>query len=428
MTTRSPFLNEPYAAYHYRAVPPEDADLTHTGPGTPCGEYFRRFWQPVALSAEVKDLPVRIKIMHEDLVVFRDRRSRVGLLQLHCSHRGTSLEYGQISDIGIRCCYHGWHYDIDGRILDMPTEPPESDFKSRLCHGAYPTQEYKGFIWAYLGPPGRRPPFPRFDIMETDEFDHTDAATKAVWPCNWLQIRDNFMDPLHTVILHTISPEGTGFAGSMAVMGDIEFAETPVGMVYIHARRIGEHLWFRMAENVYPNMSASGLNAEDGSRAHPFNGPEITLWAVPIDDTHTINFRLRHYRSWQPRSEQAPLMAFGQEATRSYEETQRLPGDYDAQVAQRPIAVHALEHLTASDRGIIMWRKRLREGIEAVKRGDDPHPIIRRGGGVIPTYAGDTVLVVPQAATEAEDRKQRLEIGVQLIEEYITAHPKKLSC
>jgi nitrite reductase/ring-hydroxylating ferredoxin subunit len=382
----------------------------------------------VALSRELKQLPVRIKIMHEDLVVFRDGRGRVGVLELHCSHRGTSLEYGQITDTGIRCCYHGWHYDVDGRILDMPTEPAESDFKDRLCHGAYPAREYKGFVWAYLGPPERRPPFPRFDFFESDEFDHTDAAATATWPCNWLQIRDNFMDPLHTVILHSISPEGTGFSEAMAIAGDIEFAETPVGMVYIHVRRVGEHVWLRMAENIYPNIGSSGLNAEDGSREHSFNGPEVTIWAVPIDDTHTINFRIRHFRSWHPREVQGPLMAFGQEAIRSYEETQRLPGDYEAQVGQRPIAVHALEHLTSSDRGIILWRKRLREGIEAVKRGEDPHPILRTEGLVIPTYSNDTVLVVPPAPTESQDRKRRLEVAFQVIERYIKDHPAKITC
>src|SRR5262245_55433664 len=136
MTTKPPFLSTSYGGYYEPDIPKEDEELTHTGPRTPCGEYLRRFWQPVALSHGLKDLPLAIKIMGEELVVFRDKRNRVGVLKLHCSHRGTSLEFGIISDQGIRCCYHGWHYDVDGKILETPGEPPDSTLKERLYHGA----------------------------------------------------------------------------------------------------------------------------------------------------------------------------------------------------------------------------------------------------------------------------------------------------
>jgi phenylpropionate dioxygenase-like ring-hydroxylating dioxygenase large terminal subunit len=163
-------LSTPYSAYYFRDVPKEDEELTHVGPGTPCGEYFRRYWLPVELSAELKDLPRRIRILGEDLVIFRDRGGRVGLLQLHCSHRGTSLEFGVVVDRGIECCYHGWHYDVDGTLLDTPGEPPGSTFKDRLCHGAYPVTEYKGMVFAYMGPPDRKPPFPILDTFELPGF------------------------------------------------------------------------------------------------------------------------------------------------------------------------------------------------------------------------------------------------------------------
>ena len=139
MTTNVPFLTAPYSGYLHSDVPPDDEEITRSGPGTPGGEWLRRFWQPVALSEELKDLPKAIRILNEDLVVFRDRSGRVGLLELHCSHRGTSLEFGQIEERGIRCCYHAWCYDVDGRILDTPGEPAESTLKDRLHHGAYPT-------------------------------------------------------------------------------------------------------------------------------------------------------------------------------------------------------------------------------------------------------------------------------------------------
>src|SRR5258705_6326483 len=144
MTPAKPFLNTPYGAYLAREVPPPDPELTCVGPGTPCGEYLRRFWQPVAFARDLLDVPLRIRIMGEDLVVFRDKAGRVGLLQLHCAHRGTSLEFGLISEGGIRCCYHRWLYPVDGPILETPGEPASSTLKDRLSHGPHPTHERVG--------------------------------------------------------------------------------------------------------------------------------------------------------------------------------------------------------------------------------------------------------------------------------------------
>ena len=122
MATRVPFLNTTYSAYHHREFPPEDTELTQVGPGTPGGEYLRRFWQPIITSAEVQDLPRRLRILGEDLVAFRDKSGATGLLELYCPHRGTSLEFGLVCDKGLRCCYHGWLVDVDGKILVI-TQP-----------------------------------------------------------------------------------------------------------------------------------------------------------------------------------------------------------------------------------------------------------------------------------------------------------------
>ena len=163
MATRAPFLTTRFGAYYHRDVPQEDTELTHTGPGTPCGEYLRRFWQPICFTDELRDLPVRVRVLGEDLVVFRDFRGAIGLLELHCPHRGTSLEFGLISERGIRCCYHGWLFDVDGVILETPGEPVTSTLKQRLCHGAYPTHEHNGIVFAYMGPPEEQPAFPLYD-------------------------------------------------------------------------------------------------------------------------------------------------------------------------------------------------------------------------------------------------------------------------
>ena len=163
MTTRAPFLTRSYGGYYHRDLPPEDDVLTHVGPGTPCGEYLRRFWNPVVFSDELNDLPVRVRVMGEDLVVFKDRQGQVGALQLHCCHRGTSLEFGVVSERGLRCCYHGWLFDVDGRVLETPGEPASSTLKDRLYQGAYPTEVYHGIVFVYMGPPETKPPFPVFD-------------------------------------------------------------------------------------------------------------------------------------------------------------------------------------------------------------------------------------------------------------------------
>ena len=140
-------LDKPFGAYYSAKNVREDAALTHVGPSTPGGEYLRRFWQPVALSSELGDLPKNIDMLGEALVLFRTRNGNVGLLDRHCSHRGASLEYGLPSDEGIVCCYHGWYYGTDGRVIEAPNDPA-SRAPGSLWHGAYSTHEYRGIIFA----------------------------------------------------------------------------------------------------------------------------------------------------------------------------------------------------------------------------------------------------------------------------------------
>src|SRR6516164_1589964 len=135
MAERLAFLSKAYSAYYHRGMPPVDKELTQVGSGTPCGEYLRRFWQPIVVSNELGDVPKRLKILGEDLIAFRDSSGEIGLLELHCPHRGTSLEFGLIESKGIRCCYHGWLFAGDGTILETPGEPMNSTLKDRLYHG-----------------------------------------------------------------------------------------------------------------------------------------------------------------------------------------------------------------------------------------------------------------------------------------------------
>jgi phenylpropionate dioxygenase-like ring-hydroxylating dioxygenase large terminal subunit len=134
----------------------ENEMLTRVGKGTPGGEMLRRYWHPVGFTNELKNRPVKRRLLGEDLVLFRDDQRRAGLLGLYCTHRGTSLEFGHVEDGGLRCCYHGWLYDVSGKILETPGEPTDSTFSQRVRHPAYKVQELAGIIFAYLGPAALR--------------------------------------------------------------------------------------------------------------------------------------------------------------------------------------------------------------------------------------------------------------------------------
>jgi phenylpropionate dioxygenase-like ring-hydroxylating dioxygenase large terminal subunit len=425
MTTRAPFLKTRYGGYHHRQAPREDAELTHVGPDTPCGEYMRRFWQPICFSDELKGLPVKLKILGEELVAFRDGTGAAGLLELHCPHRGTSLEFGLVGAKGIRCCYHGWLFDVDGTILETPGEPATSTLKDRLCHGAYPVHEAHGIVFTYMGPPEAMPAFPTYDSFVRPGF-RLIPGRKYFYPCNWLQILENTMDAVHTAFLHTIV-SGAVFTDQFGVLPELEFAETPVGIIYIATRRVGDNIWARMVENVLPNLQQVAPVWENGLNEHPFSGPMMSRWIVPLDDTNTMLIEYRHVSEtegatpdwWADRD----IMLAGQLGADTYEQSQRQPGDFEAQVSQRPVAVHGLEHLGTTDRGVIMFRNQVRRGITAVKSGNDPVGLFRDGRSLIPTYCNDTVVHAPAARTLELDKKLMRETGRRLAEGYLRAPP-----
>jgi nitrite reductase/ring-hydroxylating ferredoxin subunit len=383
---------------------------------------LRRFWQPVCFADELRDLPLRIRILGEDLVVFRDFRGEVGLLELHCPHRGTSLEFGLISERGIRCCYHGWLFDVDGAILETPGEPATSTLKDRLCHGAYPTQEHHGIVFAYMGPPEHRPPLSKYDSFYRPGYRLV-PGPKYYYPCNWLQILENSMDPVHTAFLHTIV-SGSQFTDEFGQLPELDFTETPVGMMYIATRRVGDNIWARMVENISPNLQQVAPIWEDGHQEHPFSGPMLSRWIVPVDDTNTLLIELRHVSETAgvtPGWWADNVMAPGQLAADSYEAGQRKPGDYEAQVSQRQIAIHGLEHLGVTDRGVIMFRQLLRRSIRAVQDGRTPDGLGQEG--IIGTYSNDTVVRVPPAATAEDDRQLMRATGRRLAESYLAQPP-----
>ena len=418
MSERAPFLNTAYSAYHHRERPREDEELTRVGPGTPCGEYLRRFWQPVILSSELGELPRRLRILGEDLVAFRDKSGAIGLLELHCPHRGTSLEFGLIGDKGIRCCYHGWLFDADGTILETPGEPVDSTLKDRLFHGAYPVREYSGLVFAYMGPPDRQPDFRILDTYELSGYRQI-ARAPTLWECNWLQVKENSMDPAHLAFLHTL-PGSEGFTDDFKELAEWDWMETPVGMVYIDTRRQADRVWVRVADFILPNIHQFPPNADPMALRNSINRPQATTWAVPLDDTHTM--QIGYQRAPEGR-EVRRGSGFGQDAKRSYEERQRVPGDYDAQISiHGGVSRHGLEHLASTDRGIIMMRNMIRQGIRAVRDGEDLGYPILKNGAAVPTYSHDRVVSgIPAAPTPAEDKRLLRKVARNVVAQTVQA-------
>lgn len=378
-------------------VPAENAELTHVMAGTPMGEVLRRYWQPVCLSADIDELPKYVKILGEELVAFRDKRGRVGVLDAHCVHRGASLEYGRIEAEGIRCCYHGWLFAPDGTCLEQPGEPPDSNFKSKVAQPHYPAREYGGLVFAYMGPPDREPAFPRFDVLAQPGwslFAYRNMSRGFVAECNWLQIQENAMDPVHTAFLHsTISSRQ--FTDIYATLPELGFEETAYGMKYIRTAKLPSGRTFvRVQENFTPNMRSIADNLTP-DRAFSERATLIGWW-VPVDNTHTIGF---HIEAYDPLDKEKVSTfsqakegrtAGTQEAHRDYADTQRNPDDKEAQVSQRPIAVHALERLGTTDRGVIMFRKLLRRAIKDMEEGRDPQNA-SKDSTLISVVAGNTV-------------------------------------
>ena len=385
-----------------------DDELTKVGPSTPCGEYLRRFWMPVAMTDQVHDLPYRIRILGEDLILFREKGGKLGLVHLHCAHRNMSLEFGIIEDGGIRCSYHGWKYAIDGSIMERPCEPAASRLKKGACLGAYPVVEYKGLAFAYLGPKDTIPPFPMFDTFDEEGDEMIPYLIES--PCNWLQVMENAWDPFHVVYLHTKSVR-TQFIDAFAEMPKIEFFERPFGEFYTNTRRVGDFIWLRIHDKILPSFTQNGGHFPTPDQPLYFGRCGLSRWITPVDDTHSLVIAWRHFREGDDASGLTDRNEvgfgktdfYGQGPDRPYEQRQRDPGDYDAWVSQGPINVHKNEHQAVTDRGVAMVRRKLRKAIRQVQNGESVDQISRHYDDAIPSYGGDTILRIPLQEGKDDD-------------------------
>jgi hypothetical protein len=381
--------------------------ITGTGPGTPCGALMRRYWQPAALVEELDGpRPVkRLRLLGEDLVLFRDDAGRYGLLARHCAHRGADLAFGRCEDGGLRCPFHGWLFDATGACLDQPAEPAGSTFHRKIQQPAYPVVARSGILWAYLGP-GAPPPFPSFDCFIAPD-SHV-FAFKGLWSCNWLQALEVGIDPAHASHLHRFfhdeDPNDAAYGRQFraATIGadipmtrllrevpnpSLECVETEYGLRITTLRPVNRQVTHvRVTNMLFPSAFVIPLSRE----------MSITQWHVPVDDTHCYWYAV--FTSFAAPVDKATMRAqrvtactlpeyaprAGRHNDWGFDPAEQRSATYTgmgmdinvhdqwAVESMGAIQDRTQEHLGTSDRIIIAARRRFFRAIEDVAAGRDP--------------------------------------------------------
>lgn len=372
--------------------------ITQTGPGTPGGDMFRRYWHPVLLSDELPPGgdPVPIDILGEELVAFRDEQDRIGLLDRHCCHRGADISYGRLENGGIRCLYHGWLFDVNGQCLEQPAEPPGSTFKDKVCQQAYSTHEAGGAIFAYMGP-GEAPEFPAYEYLNMREGQY--SVYKVFEACNYHQANEGNIDPVHVGFLHRNFDADNPFTLHEATP-ELEVEETDFGFRLYQMRPGPEGKKnLRITNFCLPDWSIiSGPQGGDGY---------IAIWHVPVDDhshwrwgfairrditiapdgtpSEEIDFRSRHSKEFTPERHFVRNAGNRYHQDRAKMKTDNFNGmgpnfnvhDAFASESQGSISDRTKEHLASSDAGVICARQQLLEAVAAVQRGAEPRGVVR---------------------------------------------------
>lgn len=373
--------------------------LTRTDRGTPAGGLLRRYWHPVALVEEIPagGAPVPLKIMGEELVLFRDEQGQPGLLGLHCAHRGADLSYGRLEDGGLRCIYHGWLYDTTGRCLEQPGEPAGSTFHERIRQAAYPCVERADAIWAYLGP-GEPPEFPNYEFLAVP--NEQSFGIKLFSECNWLQGNEGNIDLLHLSFLHYMlrgpggaSAEHLNHRGAAPHRESVEAEHRDYGMRVCKVQRLSdEEKLLYLCTYVMPSAYAfpGGVVGDDGYSLN---------WHVPVDDTHHWKFTFvhnrarpldkvairsgrqamgEHYRSTRNR-ENRFLQDRAQMAGQTYSGMGSVFQAHDlcATEGAGPIQDRSHEHLSSQDASVVMSRRLLLKALKDIEDGRDPQGVVR---------------------------------------------------
>ncbi len=395
--------------------------LTQTGPGTACGKLFRSYWLPALLAEELPDNdcpPVRVKLLSERLLAFRDSEGRLGLIDEFCAHRGVSLWFGRNEEAGLRCPYHGWKYDVTGQCIEVPSEPEESGFCQRIKLKSYPLVERGGVLWTYMGEPEKQPPLPEWEFA-TVPARHR-YISKRTQESNWLQALEGGIDSSHVSFLHrgdlNSDPLFKGAKGNQYNMADsrpvFEVVESAGGL-YIGARRNAENeqYYWRITQWVMPSFTMIAPRGHHSVHGH--------FW-IPIDDENcwTWSFDYHPIReltdaeiaamkdgksiyvkfvpgTWRPRANKDNdylIDRAAQKAGKTYSGVEGIAmQDASLQESMGPIVDRAKENLVSTDNGIIMARHRLLRSVKAlndkgeVPPGVDPvHQKVRSAAVMLP--------------------------------------------
>jgi 5,5'-dehydrodivanillate O-demethylase len=361
----------------------ENARLTQVSAATPMGDLMRRYWQPIAAATELDDEPFQtksVRVLGEDLVLFRTVRGELGLIEKHCAHRRADLAYGITEENGLRCQYHGWMYDRTGQCIEAPFEDtlhPDHSVRNAVKLKAYPVQELGGLIFAYLGPEPA-PLLPNWGPLVWDNVVRDVAIT--ILPCNWLQCQENSLDPVHVEWLHTYYTRHV-----LRLQGGEQQDHFGMQNVRRH-QRIGFDLF---EHGIIKRRVLEGFTEEDDDwkEGHPILFPNILLvgsqfsatmqFRVPIDDEHTLHVSHYTYRA-APGMEAPPQLRVPYRYVPLYDDRHKyivdltFNQDYSVWISQGDVARRDLERLGDSDKGIVMFRLLCEREMQAVARGDDP--------------------------------------------------------
>jgi 5,5'-dehydrodivanillate O-demethylase len=396
-------------------TPEQNTLLTQTSAGTPMGELLRRYWWPIAGVSEFDEQPTKpVRLMGENLTLYKDKSGNYGLLDRHCPHRRADLSYGYAEDCGLRCSYHGWHFDAQGNCLDQPYDDvahPEANLKAQVKVKAYPVEECGGLLWAYLGPKPA-PCLPRWEFFEWKNGFRQIVMSEL--DCNWLQCQENSIDPVHNEWQHSqwnlrmlgknvtapkhikVGFEEFEYGYTYKRITDVSGENDPlwtVGRVCLwpYALFTGTHVEFRVPVDDTNTLSVGWFYAHVPKERQPYEQNMIPTWTGPVRDPKTGRFLSSHIMNQ----------------------------DFIAWIGQGAIAQRDKEFLSTSDLGISMIRRRFMKDIETIAAGGDPKAVIRD-----PSVARNVVLPVADRDGTMDGIGRRVEPGRVSIFPFQTGMPE----
>ena len=403
--------------------------LVRTNAGTPMGEYFRRYWLPVALSRDMPapdSPPIRVKVMGEELVAFRDTNGRVGLVEPRCAHRGSNLFFGRNEECGLRCVHHGWKYDVEGKCVDMPNVEPDAGMRGKISIKAYPTREFGEMVWAYMGPlRGPHVPLPEIPHLEHGMLSASQRyVTKRLQQCNWAQSMDGAVDTAHFSFLHMPAPKFVSNANATIAADekrigwlrndprpDFTIVDHDVGFVVGGARKAdGKDLYWRITQFMLPTHSITP-SAMPGEVYYGYTWVPVddeSCWIYiygwhpdrPISAEERARFEKGGYGQFAELGpDYIPLRNRSNDYLLNREEQKKISftgirgiaeQDTMAQESQGAIADRTREHLTATDIGVVHFRRLMLKEAKALRGGIEPAAAqkpasyrLRSGGAVL---------------------------------------------